>query len=267
MFYPLSHQSLVMSETHSLFANLSFSGKTDEGMLREKNEDSFYIDAQGRFCLIADGMGGHAGGKEASQIAVEQIRRYLDENWDTDISSSAMLKAAFLHANQSILDDQEIHREREGMGTTAIAVIFRHGTTWYSHVGDSRLYRYRDGCLEQISEDHTLIARSLRIGDITPQQAEMSPWRHILYQCLGRPDLPHIELASLEMKSGDRLLLCSDGLTEEIPDFDIQKMLSSKNSEDDIADLLIESAKENGGSDNITVIVVNGFEESSPSKV
>ena len=265
MFYPLSHQSLVMSETHSLIANLSFSGKTDEGILREKNEDSFYIDDQGRFCLIADGMGGHAGGQEASQIAVEQIRRYFEDNWDKDISSSAMLKAAFIQANQSILKDQEIHREREGMGTTAIAVIFRHGTTWYSHVGDSRLYRYRDGYLEQISEDHTLIARQVKLGDMTPEQAEISPWRHILYQCLGRPDLPYVELDSLTMKSGDRLLLCSDGLTEEISDLEIQKILSDKKSEEEITTSLIESAKENGGSDNITVIVVNGFEESCSS--
>lgn len=245
-----------MSETSSMSASRSFVGKTDPGILRTNNEDAFYVDPQGRFCLVADGMGGHAGGQEASRIASEQIRACLEEHWDADMACDGLLEESFYRANQSILEDQSSNPQREGMGTTAVALLFRQGEVWYAHVGDSRLYCLRDGQLEQITEDHTWIARALKIGELAPQQAKSHPLRHVLFQCLGRKELPQVEVGTIELQPGDRLLLCSDGLTEEVPEADIKQLLESEAPSEQIAAELIEAAKQNGGSDNITVVVV-----------
>jgi serine/threonine protein phosphatase PrpC len=246
-----------MSETNSMIVHRSFAGKTDAGILRANNEDSYYIDPENRFCLVADGMGGHAGGKEASSLASEKIRAYLEEHWEADIDCNSLLEKALYHANQSIVEEQVNYPEREGMGTTAVVVLFRQGNVWYGHVGDSRLYLLRDKQLQQITQDHTWIARALKLGDVSPQQAKSHPWRHILFQCLGRKELPQVEIGTVPFQSGDRLLLCSDGLTEEVPEADIKQLLESNTSNEQIAAELVETAKQNGGSDNITVIVVN----------
>jgi protein phosphatase len=246
----------AMSEISSISSNRSFVGKTDPGILRSNNEDAFYIDPQGRFCLVADGMGGHAGGQEASSIASEQIRAYLEEHWEDELACDCLLEAAFYDANQGILEDQASYPEREGMGTTAVALLFRQGEVWYAHVGDSRLYRLRDAELEQITEDHTWIARALKTGDVAPQQAKSHPWRHVLFQCLGRRESPKVEIGTIDLQSGDRLLLCSDGLTEEVPEADIRQLLQSEAPSEQIAAELVDVAKQNGGSDNVTVVVV-----------
>lgn len=234
-----------------------FTGLTDSGLLRSVNQDDYYIDPEGRFFIVADGMGGHAGGQEASQIATKQIKAYLDEHWDSPSSSSALLEEALKRANQAILDDQNTNPERADMGTTAVVLLFRKEQSWCTHIGDSRLYRLRDSQLEQITEDHTWVARALKIGEITMEQARIHPWRHVLSQCLGRKDLAKIEIQSLEAQLGDRLLLCSDGLTEEVPDHLIRASLNSSSTCEQAATELVEAAKKAGGSDNITTIIVD----------
>ena len=245
-----------MVETSSTITNRYFVGKTDVGIRRTNNEDSYYIDPERRFCLVADGMGGHAGGQEASRLASEKIRAYLEEYWEADIGSDSLLEAALYHANQSIVEEQANYPQWEGMGTTAVVLLFRQGNVWYGHVGDSRLYLLRDNQLKQITQDHTWIARAVKIGEISPQQAKSDPRRHILFQCLGRKELPRVEIDLVALKTGDRLLLCSDGLTEEVSAADIKQLLQSDASNEQIAAELIEAAKQNGGSDNITVIVI-----------
>ncbi|BBA78823.1 serin-threonin phosphatase [cyanobacterium endosymbiont of Rhopalodia gibberula] len=236
--------------------NRSFTGLTDTGIVRSVNQDNFYIDPGGRFFVVADGMGGHAGGEEASLIATREIQAYLETHWESDIPSRILLEEAFLQANKAILTDQQDHPERGDMGTTALVVIFRDNQPWRAHIGDSRLYRFRDVDLEQITEDHTWVARALKMGDITQEQATTHPWRHVLFQCLGRKDVNTIEIAHLDVQSGDRLLLCSDGLTEEIPDETIQQLFKKERSCERVAQNLVETAKEAGGSDNITVVIV-----------
>ncbi|MEW6494459.1 MAG: PP2C family serine/threonine-protein phosphatase, partial [Cyanobacteriota bacterium] len=157
---------------------------------------------------------------------------------------------------QVILQDQETHPERSDMGTTAVAVMFRGDQHWLAHVGDSRLYRVRNSTLEQISEDHTWVARAMKAGDITPEQARMHPWRHVLSQCLGRKDLQSVDVQPLDIQPGDRLLLCSDGLTEELSDDLISSYLQPDLSNEQAAIKLVEAAKEKGGRDNITVVIV-----------
>lgn len=233
-----------------------FTGLTDVGLLRSVNQDAYYIDPEGRFFIVADGMGGHAGGQEASRIATQAIHTYLLQYWESPKSSQAILEDAFLAANQAILKDQKAHPERSDMGTTAVVVLFRDEHPWCAHVGDSRLYRLRGAKLEQITEDHTWVARAMKGGELTPDQARMHPWRHVLAQCLGREDLRQIDTQPLHVQPGDRLLLCSDGLTEELSDQLIASHLKSIRACEKAAAALVNAAKDRGGRDNITVVIV-----------
>lgn len=234
-----------------------FVGLTDTGVVRTANQDSHSIDdPQGRFFIVADGMGGHAGGEEASRIATEEIRAYLEVHWDNpDMPSGQLLKEAIDKANKSILADQEEHPERKDMGTTVVVTIFRD-RPWCAHVGDSRLYLWRKSELEQVTEDHTWVSLAIKSGEISKEQAKLHPWRHVLSQCLGRKDLYKIDMQELDIQSGDVILMCSDGLTEEVPDEKIQGFLSECETCEQAAEKLIEAAKEAGGSDNITVVLV-----------
>ncbi|NET50400.1 MAG: serine/threonine-protein phosphatase [Merismopedia sp. SIO2A8] len=196
--------------------NRLFTGMTDPGCVRSTNQDAYYTDEAARFFIVADGMGGHAGGQEASRIATEVVRDYLDEAWSSPRASSALLKEAVLKANLAILQDQRNHPERGDMGTTIVVVVFRDDQPMCAHIGDSRLYRLRGARLEQITEDHTWVARALKSGELKPDQVRVHPWRHILSKCLGREDLHNVEIQSFDLQPNDRLLLCSDGLTEEL---------------------------------------------------
>lgn len=234
-----------------------FAELTDPGVLRSVNQDSYYSDPDNRYFIVADGMGGHAGGQEASSIATQAIKDYLNDHWNnSSIPTTELLKNALEQANKSILNDQTSHPERGDMGTTVVMIAFREGKNWSAHIGDSRLYCFHQGKMLQITEDHTWVGRAMRSGDLTPEQAKTHPWRHVLSQCLGRRDLHHYDINSFEIEPGDVLLLCSDGLTEEVPDDLIQDYLKNNPDPQDCVKALIQAAKDAGGSDNITVILV-----------
>lgn len=246
-----------MLKTNVTTVNRRFIGQTDVGLLRSANQDSYFVDGEaGRFFIVADGMGGHAGGQEASQIAVEKISGYLQEYWETDLPTPELLEQAILAANQEILADQSSHPERGDMGTTVVLIAFRHDGNWRAHIGDSRLYCFRQGQLSQVTEDHTWVARALKTGDLEPEQIKTHPWRHVLFQCLGRQDLHQAEIMALDVQQGDLFLLCSDGLTEEVEEKTMLTILKKESEPKAIAQALIDAAKEGGGSDNITVILV-----------
>ncbi|HLP89510.1 MAG TPA: Stp1/IreP family PP2C-type Ser/Thr phosphatase [Nostocaceae cyanobacterium] len=234
-----------------------FTGSSDPGLIRSNNQDAYYTDPEGRFFIVADGMGGHAGGEEASRIATQEIKAYLEANWQSSKSTQELLEQALWEANEAILQDQQSNSERADMGTTVVVVVFRAPEPpLCAHVGDSRLYRFRNSKLEQITDDHTWVARAIKIGDISPEEARLHPFRHVLSRCLGREDLSQIEIQALDLKAGDRLLLCSDGLTEELMDQQISSYLQQAPVLDKVAKNLIEAAKEQGGHDNITVVLV-----------
>ena len=233
-----------------------FNGRTDTGVMRAVNQDCLYYDSRGRFFIVADGMGGHAGGQEASKIATQVISEFLEEHWDGDLESETLLHKAVEEANEKIIADQLAHPERAEMGTTIVAVVFRHEKSWCVHVGDSRLYLWRDNVLTPLTEDHTWVAWALKSGTISPEEAGIHPWRHVLSQCLGRRELCSIETDILNVQPGDRLLLCSDGLTGEVSEEEISAYLKEAETCEEAVTELIETAKDNGGSDNITVIVI-----------
>ena len=234
-----------------------FIGLTDTGVVRTANQDSYFVDDKlGRFFIVADGMGGHAGGQEASRIATEVIHAYLKQHWDSPLDSEVLLKEAVVKANVGIIEDQQAHPERRDMGTTVVVLIFRDEQPWCAHVGDSRLYRLHGSHLEQITDDHTWVGMALKKGEIDAEQAKFHPWRHVLSQCLGREDLQQIDIQEFEVLSGDRLLICSDGLTEEVSDTQIETALTNSKSCQQTAQELIDTAKAAGGSDNITVVIV-----------
>ncbi|MBW4420870.1 MAG: Stp1/IreP family PP2C-type Ser/Thr phosphatase [Myxacorys californica WJT36-NPBG1] len=234
-----------------------FTGMTDTGLVRSANQDSYVIDSDGRFFVVADGMGGHAGGQEASRIATEVIQTFLTQYWNSEIPSEQLLEKAILEANQAILNDQTQHPERADMGTTLVVLMFRDEQPLCAHVGDSRLYRLRDATLQQLTEDHTWVARAVQLGELTPEQARSHPWRHVLAQCLGREDLQPVAIQPIEVQPCDRILLCTDGLTEELSDQIIATQLESIRVCEKAALALIDAAKDRGGRDNITVIVIS----------
>jgi len=242
-----------------------FTGLTDPGLLRAVNQDDYYLDPEGRFFVVADGMGGHAGGQEASRIATRAIQTYLSDHWQSAEASEILLEQAFLQANREIMQDQLKHPERADMGTTAVTVLFRDQQPHCAHIGDSRLYRLRGAKLHQITEDHTWVARALKSGELSVEQARVHPWRHILSKCLGREDIRQIETQSFDLQVNDRLLLCSDGLTEELSDQIIAFHLRTIRPCERAATALVNAAKERGGRDNITVVIVAVAEEATPN--
>lgn len=234
-----------------------FTGMTDTGLIRSANQDSYIVDSDGRFFVVADGMGGHAGGQEASRIATDIVQTFLTQHWNSEIPSEQLLEKAVLEANQAILKDQTQHPERADMGTTLVVLMFRDEQPLCAHVGDSRLYRLRETTLEQLTEDHTWVTRAVQLGELTPDQARSHPWRHVLAQCLGRDDLQRVAIQPIEVQPCDRLLLCTDGLTEELSSQLIANQLESTRPCEETATALISAAKDRGGRDNITVIIVS----------
>lgn len=234
-----------------------FSGVSDQGLLRESNQDHYYIDGTGRFFILADGMGGYAGGEEASRLATETIKTILENHWTGEQSTVDLLKQALWEANARILEHQQRYPEWADMGTTVVILACRPTDLqpWCAHVGDSRLYRLRDNQLKQITEDHTWIARAVRTGQLSLDQSRSHPWRHLLFQCLGREDLTDLGIQPVSCQGGDRFLICSDGLTEELSDALIADLMITLPNCEAAATALVNSAKQEGGRDNITVIL------------
>jgi PPM family protein phosphatase len=217
-----------------------FVGLSDKGMVRSANQDAYHIDPDGRFFIVADGMGGHAGGEEASRIAIETTHSFLSTHWESEPDVKNLMTQALIAANDAIVADQEQNAARADMGTTIVMILFKDDVAWSAHVGDSRLYRMRGEKLDLITEDDTWVARAMKLGQLTGEEAKVHPLRHVLSHCLGRRDLRQINTQTQDIQSGDRILLCSDGLTEEVA-----------------AQALIDAAKSHGGSDNITVIIAS----------
>jgi PPM family protein phosphatase len=225
------------------------------GRVRSNNQDSGY--AGHDLFLVADGMGGHAGGDVASAIATNHIKQVDREYDDPEVAREA-LKAALLEANTALADTVYEHPELTGMGTTVSAFIRVGDYVALAHIGDSRIYLWRDGELSQISTDHTFVQRLVDTGRITEEEAAVHPRRSVLMRVLGDVDAnPDVDSWILETRPGDRWMLCSDGLSGVVKPELMARVLASPASPKTVADRLLKAALDGGAPDNVTVIVVD----------
>ncbi len=223
--------------------------KTDKGKVREQNEDTFgYRDT---LFVIADGMGGHQAGEVASAIAVETVLAV-----EMDADPVASLRRAVLSANSAILEEMAKNEDFSGMGTTVAILLLKTDQAFISHVGDSRIYQLAEGNLVQLTNDHSFVAELIKNGSITEEEAKIHPQRNVLTRALGTEGHLEFEVNSFSIHSGDKFLLCSDGLTGIVDEKKIKEILMSGKTPQIIADQLVEQANKDGGTDNISVIVI-----------
>lgn len=227
----------------------SFGSRTDIGCIRERNEDSLIVSPP--LFAVADGMGGHAAGDVASEVAVTVLGQYAPKT-----ANVAELGQAVVNANMAVISEAQ-KSGHEGMGTTMTAAIVEKNHIAIAHVGDSRAYLLHHGKLQQITRDHSLMADMIEAGRITPEEARVHPNRSIITRALGSDPAMQPDLYELTASAGDRLLLCSDGLYGMIEDDQIQTLLARTRDPQRCASTLVNSAISAGGTDNITVVVVD----------
>lgn len=249
-------------------------GVTDLGRVRLNNEDSFRIVEPLNLFILSDGMGGEAHGEIASSLAVDTIERVCSsskvdlevtlagasgENWT---EQTRLLQNAVLQANSGIYQSSQEHPEQRGMGATLTAGWINGSKLSLAHVGDSRAYLLRTGNLQQLTNDHSLVAEQVRRGIITPQQAEESEMQSVLLRALGAHPEVDVDIDEFDLFPRDVLLLCSDGLTRMVTEPEIAGTLQAETDPEKAAQKLVDLANERGGLDNVTVIVARLQDES-----
>ena len=239
---------------------------TDLGRKRASNEDAFYIDDVLGLYVVADGMGGHAAGEIASREAVDtlygmvkrgvgQLRLLVDPLSDQDSRAACrLMESAVQAATYFVYSIAEIDREKSGMGTTISALLVLGDYAVTAQVGDSRIYRIERGAVEQLTEDHTLIAWQLKQGLITPQEAARSPHKNVITRAVGNREYVQVDTRCIPLASGARFLLCSDGLHGYLKDDDIPEIVPVGGSA--AVKRFVDLANERGGKDNITAVLV-----------
>jgi serine/threonine protein phosphatase PrpC len=240
---------------------------TDIGRKRSQNQDSIASCPELGLFVVADGMGGHRGGETASAMAVEIIPQVVRESLSkrgSDWNPKEVVSEAILEANQRIFDRAQQQPQLQGMGTTAVSILFKNRKLTIGHVGDSRAYFFRDGSLWQLTRDHSLVQEKLRAGMITRAEVKTDRMKNVITRSVGfEPDVS-VETYEMETQPGDLLLLCSDGLSGLVDDDQIAEILreSHKNGRQDpdvleeTVKTLINAANSNGGDDNISTILV-----------
>lgn len=237
------------------------------GRIRMSNQDSGY--AGTHLFMVADGMGGHAGGDVASSLATQAITAVADERFDSLPTAQTTLVDAVKHSAQELSDAVRDHPDLQGMGTTVSAMIRHDDKVVIAHIGDSRIYLYRGAKLEQITTDHTFVQKLVETGRITSEEAAVHPRRNVLMRVLGDFDTnPEIDTYILDTEPGDRWLLCSDGLCGYVPEDAVASILKDNPDAAKATERLIEAALDRGAPDNVTVVIagVNETNVSAASK-
>lgn len=253
--------------------SLAVAGRSDVGMARKVNEDTFYsgefatADGKiGTLLLVADGMGGHQAGEVASQMASETVKAALKEALSAGVPTEdagwhSLLRQAALQANERIYARSRAMGGGRGMGTTLTMALVSGGRAHIAHVGDSRAYLINPGGVDaggmwkQLTTDHSLVARLVDIGQLTPEQARVHPQRNMIYRSLGTDPTVDIDTMSQALAPGDVLLLCSDGLDTHLDDGEIAQIVIDEPSAARACEQLIERANQRGGKDNISVVI------------
>ena len=245
---------------------MAISGKSTAvshvGKIRANNQDSGYAGTQ--LFVVADGMGGHAGGDVASAIALKRVME-ADRQFASAADAEFALQSALSAANTMLAETVFEHPELTGMGTTVSAILRSGSQVAIAHIGDSRIYLLRDGTLKQITADHTFVQRLVDSGRITPEEAAVHPRRSVLMRVLGDVDAaPEIDTTVFDVLAGDRWLLCSDGLSSYVSDDKIAQALKTLPAVKDAADRLVKESLDQGAPDNVTVVIVD-IDESAES--
>jgi protein phosphatase len=228
---------------------------TDRGRKRANNQDAFGFSIEHGVYVVCDGMGGAAGGEVASSIAVDEALHALTER-DRETPVPQVAEAAVCAANLAVYSRAQRNSNLSGMGTTLVALVVEQAQVWVVNVGDSRCYRFRDGQLKQLTFDHSLVEEQVRLGRMTPHEAQRSPLRNVITRAVGTQNGVTPDCFQFEAQPGDLFLLCSDGLTREVSDGAIEELLAGDEPLAQRANRLIESANKAGGRDNITCILV-----------
>jgi serine/threonine protein phosphatase PrpC len=245
-----------------------FAGDSNVGMKRAHNEDSFFLPESERLAIVADGMGGHASGEVASRMAVETIAGFfkatqeeqqltwpfkMDKGHRYDVNRMVTaIKLANLKIHEQAQKDPRCH----GMGTTVVSALFVDDALVVGHVGDSRLYRRRDGVFEQITEDHSLLNDYIKMKHLSPDEIAAFPHKNVIVRALGMKDTVQVDVHVEAPRLGDVYLICSDGLSGMIKDEELAEIATSDRDLDVVCERLITTANKNGGLDNITVVAV-----------
>jgi PPM family protein phosphatase len=241
---------------------LVFAAATDVGRMRKNNEDSYLSSKP--VAAVADGMGGHSAGEVASAIAIEELAALRDRGpWENETAATDDLKQAILRANRRIREMAASDRKLNGMGTTLVALLEDGDMVHVANVGDSRGYLLRQGELSQVTVDHSLVQELVDDGRLSPEDAERHPQRSVITRALGIDPEVEFDLFTYKLQVGDRLLLCSDGLSDVVEPTQIRKVLLRVRSAQRAARELVTVANEQGGPDNITVIVVDAVDEAT----
>ena len=236
-------------------------GLTDNGLSRESNQDSLFVSGRVDLPLfiVADGMGGHNAGEIASNIAVETIKEKFIENKDTLILKENIIKTiqdSVFEANKKIYFKSLGTPECSGMGTTLTMSYIYDGEIYIAHIGDSRAYFIRDSKIEQITEDDSLVNELIKNGSITVEEAKTHPQRNVITKALGTSIDIEIDIETIKYNTGDILIICSDGLSNMVKEDHVLNIIKSEDDVSLACERLVELAKENGGSDNITLIII-----------
>jgi PPM family protein phosphatase len=243
-------------------------GLTDIGMKRARNEDNLFLYEDETLYLVADGMGGHEAGEVASDMAVKTVADYFartkdddDVTWPFKLDKARRfdenrittgIKLANLRITEAALQSPR----QKNMGTTVVGLFFRKDAVYIAHVGDSRIYRIRDGEIEQMTEDHSLLNDYIKMGKLTPEEIENFPHKNVIVRALGMKETVQVDVRAEKIRTGDVYLLCSDGLSGMISDDDMLR-ITLENPEDLQAACakMINLANQNGGNDNITAVL------------
>ena len=239
---------------------MKLAGKTDVGRVRQENQDDYRageLPGGAVWALVCDGMGGAKGGREASQGACNVIENFFQEQYaQCGVGQEEpFLKKALLYANRFVFQKAAHEEALAGMGTTAVCALVRSGNVYLCHAGDSRAYLIRDGKLTQLTHDHSYVQELVDCGTITVEEAEHHPQKNIITKALGVDYRLEPEFTAAKLKREDRLLLCTDGLTNMVPVEEMEELLA-QGAFYDLPDRLIEAANAHGGSDNITALLL-----------
>jgi protein phosphatase len=246
---------------------IEVAGHTHVGMKRNHNEDNYLILTDENLCCVADGMGGHSSGEIASKIAVEELAEFFrmtsrdqDATWPFKMDKGRnydenRLATGIKLANKSIFDRASTDQKYKGMGTTIVSVHFTDAAAYVGHVGDSRVYYFRQGVLRQVTEDHSLLNDYLKAKKLSPEEIENFPHKNVIVRALGMKETVLVDVAKVEAQPGDVFLLCSDGLSGMVTDPQMQDILTRTSELDKACSQLIDMANAAGGNDNVTCVL------------